>query len=68
MVGGYVSARFAHLTAAEIGELEKVMDLPDPLLADWLTGRVALPEHPQRALLEDMRREALASVAAMRGA
>lgn len=66
LVGGYVAARLDALTEAEIAALEEVMELPDPLLADWLTGRVALPEHPHRPLLLAMREAALASVAASR--
>ena len=43
LVGGFVAARLAVLTIPEIEELEALMDLPCADLADWLTGRLALP-------------------------
>ena len=43
MIGGYVAARLAALTGAEMDALEVVMELPDTDLADWLTGRVPIP-------------------------
>lgn len=44
LLGGYVRAHLAAFTDAELAEFESIMDLPDPMLADWLTGRVPLPE------------------------
>ena len=43
MIGGYVAARLATLTDAEMDALEAVMELPDTDLADWLTGRRPIP-------------------------
>lgn len=43
LIGGYVQARLAGFTAAEMDALEEIMELPDTDLADWLTGRVAIP-------------------------
>jgi antitoxin CptB len=55
LVGGFVSARLTSFTEAEIAELEAIMDLPDPILADWLTGRAAIPETHDSPLLRAMR-------------
>jgi antitoxin CptB len=43
MVGAFVGRHIATFTEAEIEELERLLDLPDVDLADWLTGRGALP-------------------------
>jgi len=44
LVGGYVTSRIDLFTDAEIDALEALLDLPDPDLADWLTGRCPLPD------------------------
>ncbi|HET9020093.1 MAG TPA: succinate dehydrogenase assembly factor 2 [Acetobacteraceae bacterium] len=44
LVGGYVESRIDRFTEAEMDALEALLDLPDPDLADWLTGRVPLPD------------------------
>jgi antitoxin CptB len=47
LVGGFVAARLAGFTDGELSALEEILELPDPLLADWLTGRAPLPgEYP----------------------
>jgi antitoxin CptB len=55
LVGGFVSARIGLFTEAEIDALEAIMDLPDPLLADWLTGRAPIPRDHDAPLLRAMR-------------
>jgi antitoxin CptB len=55
LVGGFVSARIGLFTEAEIDALEAIMDLPDPLLADWLTGRAPIPPDHDAPLLRAMR-------------
>jgi len=55
LVGGYVTARIASMAESELDALEAVMDLPDPLLADWLTGRLPLPPEVDSPLLRAMR-------------
>jgi antitoxin CptB len=35
--------------------LEAIMDLPDPTLADWLTGRAPIPPEHDSPLLRAMR-------------
>ncbi|HTZ71794.1 MAG TPA: succinate dehydrogenase assembly factor 2 [Acetobacteraceae bacterium] len=59
LLGGFVAARLAAFTEAELSELEDILELPDPLLADWLTGRAPLPETPDRPLLRAIRQAAL---------
>jgi antitoxin CptB len=59
LVGGYVTARIGAFTDDELDQLEALLELPDPEVADWLTGRATIPEHPQQTLLQAMRRAAL---------
>jgi antitoxin CptB len=57
LVGGYVASRIDRLTETEMDALEKLLELPDPDLADWLTGRRPLPAEAG-ALLRAMREAA----------
>lgn len=43
MIGGFVCAHLASFDAAELDDLEALLELPDPVLADWLTGRRPMP-------------------------
>jgi antitoxin CptB len=58
LLGGYVSARLAGLPEADLAPLEAILELPDPALADWLTGRAALPPDAP-PMLRAMRAAAL---------
>ena len=55
LVGGFVRAHLDALTEAEIGALETVMEIPDTILADWLTGREAIPEEERTPMLLRMK-------------
>jgi len=54
LVGGFVTARLAAFTEEEIAALEAIMELPDPLLAEWLTGRAAVPAEHDGPMLRAM--------------
>ncbi|MGA3398249.1 MAG: succinate dehydrogenase assembly factor 2 [Acetobacteraceae bacterium] len=43
MIGGFVRDRLATFDAAALDDLEALLELPDPQLADWLTGRQPMP-------------------------
>ena len=43
MIGGFVSSHLATFDAAELDELEALLEQSDSLLADWLTGRRPMP-------------------------
>jgi antitoxin CptB len=52
MIGGFVRGHLDTLTDADVTALEDLMELPDPELADWLTGRTPIPsEHATPMLL-----------------
>lgn len=47
------------MSEVELDELEQVMEFPDAELADWLTGRVAIPAHADSPMLRRIREAAL---------
>jgi antitoxin CptB len=55
MIGGFVQAHLPDLTDADLDALEAVMELPDNDLADWLTGRVPIPQEEETPMLRRMR-------------
>jgi antitoxin CptB len=55
MIGGFVRAHLTSLTDADLDALEAVMDIPDTLLADWLTGRAPIPPEEDTPMLRRMR-------------
>jgi antitoxin CptB len=59
LVGGFVAAGIAGFSDDELAALEAIMELPDPAVADWLTGRAAMPEMEGGAMLRIMRAAAL---------
>ena len=54
LIGGYVEARLGSLTDSDMDALEEVMELPDADLADWLTGRRAIPAEADSPMLQAM--------------
>ncbi len=57
LIGGYVTRHLPGMDAAAIARMEALLDLPEPDLADWLMGRVAIPEDEHAALLREMRQD-----------
>ena len=55
LIGGFVRARLASFTAADMDALEEVMELPDTDLADWLTGRTAIPPACDSPMLQAIK-------------
>jgi antitoxin CptB len=55
MLGGFVAAHIAGLTEADLAELEAVLELPDPDLADWLSGRRPIPPDIELPMLRRIR-------------
>ena len=63
LIGGFVRARLDGFSEAEMDELERVMDHPEVVLADWLTGRQPIPADVDCVLLRQMRDAALSGEA-----
>jgi len=55
MIGGFVRAHLDDLTGPDLDALESLMDLPDVDLADWLTGRRAIPAERATPMLLRIR-------------
>jgi antitoxin CptB len=55
MIGGFVRAHLATLTETDLDALEVVMEMPDTILADWLTGREPIPPQEETPMLRRMR-------------
>lgn len=55
MIGGFVRAHLDDLTEADLDALEAVMEIPDTVLADWLTGRAPIPPEDETPMLRRMR-------------
>lgn len=55
LIGGYVRARLAGFSAAELDALESLMELPDAELSDWLTGRAPIPAAQDNPVLRAIR-------------
>jgi antitoxin CptB len=43
LLGGFIRAHVDTLNDADLTALEALLELPDPDLADWLTGRQPIP-------------------------
>jgi antitoxin CptB len=55
LIGSFVRAHVDVLSEGELDALEQVMEIPDPVLADWLTGREAIPPDQETPMLLRMR-------------
>lgn len=55
MIGGFVRSGLAAFQAEEIDALEALLELPDNDLADWLTGRRAIPQGAATPMLLRLR-------------
>ena len=55
LVGSFVRRRLDGFTEADLDALEEVMELPDALLADWLTGRQPIPADVDTPMLRAIR-------------
>ena len=59
LIGGFVTPRLDAFTDADLDAIEAVMDLPDVDLADWLTGRLPIPQAADSPMLQAIRAAAL---------
>jgi antitoxin CptB len=54
LIGGFVSSRLAAFTPDELTEIERLLDLPEPDLAEWLTRRQPVPPAQDSPMLRAM--------------
>jgi antitoxin CptB len=55
LIGGFVAPRIAEFNAAELDALEGILEMPDPDLADFLTGRRPIPADADSPMLRAMK-------------
>ena len=55
LIGRFVAAHIDALTETDIAELEELLEYPENLLADWLTGREPIPDALDSPLTRAMR-------------
>ena len=58
LIGGFVAPRLSAMSDDELAAVEALMELPDPDLADWLSGRRPIPAERDSPLLRAMRQAA----------
>jgi antitoxin CptB len=51
LLGGFVRRHLDAMPESELAALEAVLELPDNDLADWLTGRMPIPDEAESVLL-----------------
>ena len=54
LIGTFVRNRLDRFTDIELDELERVMDHPEVVLADWITGRQPIPRDADCPILRAM--------------
>lgn len=59
LIGRFVDQHVARMGAAELDDMEAVLELPDPDLSDWLFGRLPLPKERETPMLRAMVEESL---------
>jgi antitoxin CptB len=55
MIGGYVAARIGSFSESDLDALERMLELPDPDLANWLSGRAPVPPEADTPILRQIR-------------
>jgi antitoxin CptB len=58
LIGGFVTARIASFSDADLDALEEILELPDVELAHWLTGRKPIPPEADSPMLRRMKEAA----------
>lgn len=52
MLGGFVRRHIAGFSEAELAELDRILEMPDVDLTDWLSGRQPVPDEARGPLLD----------------
>jgi antitoxin CptB len=58
LLGGFVRRHIDALHESELAALEALLEVPENELADWLTGRLPIPEEADCPMLQRVRSEA----------
>jgi antitoxin CptB len=55
LIGGFVARRISLLSEEAMEALERLLELPENDLADWLTGRRPVPPEADTPMLHEIR-------------
>jgi antitoxin CptB len=55
IMGRFADAEMAEMSESEIAELERLADMPDPDLYDWIVGEGSVPPDCDGAVLRRLR-------------
>jgi antitoxin CptB len=55
VLGQFAAARLANLSVEDLATFEKLLDVPDQIMLDWLMGQASVPPEFQSNLLNDIR-------------
>jgi antitoxin CptB len=55
VLGGFADAHLASLTEAELGELERWLEVPDQQIFAWVNGTEMMPQEFDTALFRRLR-------------
>ena len=58
LIGGFVRRNIAIFSDTDLAAIEDLLELPENALADWLTGRVPIPDDLDSPMLRRIRDEA----------
>jgi antitoxin CptB len=58
MIGGFAHRHINSMDDDALDAFEALMEFPDVELADWLTGRLPIPDHADSPLLRQIQQEA----------
>ena len=54
ILGSFADAKLATLDDAELDAFEALLDVPDPVIYDWVTGRVPVPDEMDTPLIREL--------------
>ena len=54
ILGTFADAKLAELDAAGLDAFEALLDVPDPVIYEWVTGRSPVPDEMDTPLIRDL--------------
>lgn len=54
ILGSFADARLPHLDAAGLDAFEELLDVPDPVIYDWVIGRAPVPDEMDTPLIREL--------------
>lgn len=54
ILGSFADAKLPTLDDAGLDAFEALMDVPDPVIYDWVTGRVPVPDEMDTPLIREL--------------